>query len=69
MPNSEDDKQKWRNVFQDVYPYVSNILENSSDEDTLKRAQSIKDRAEATMETKKKKPKNKKKATKENGTS
>lgn len=69
MPNSEDDKQKWRNVFQDVYPYVTNILENSSDEDTLKRAQSIKDRAEAAMETKKKKPKNKKKPTKENGTS
>ncbi|KAL1930085.1 hypothetical protein VTP01DRAFT_1239 [Rhizomucor pusillus] len=69
VPNSEDDKQKWRNVFQDVYPYVSNILENSSDEDTLKRAQSIKDRAEAAMETKKKKPKNKKKPTKENGTS
>lgn len=65
VPDSEDGKHKWRDVFADIYPYIARVLEDSNDEDTLKRAQSIKDKVETMTETKKKKQRNKKKAVKE----
>ncbi|KAF7729674.1 hypothetical protein EC973_004047 [Apophysomyces ossiformis] len=36
---------KWHSLFKDAYPYILRVLETSKDEDTVKRAESIRERA------------------------